>query len=67
MPFLGGQKARLLWKVAAAKAPGIAVNKLDPVANDIVNAELEQVLEKDKDIKQALADAQQQIERRIRK
>lgn len=67
MPFLGGQKARQLWKVAAEKAPGIVVNKLDPVATDIVNAELEQVLEKNKDIKQALADAQQQIQRRIRK
>src|SRR5512138_2359595 len=67
MPFLGGQKARQLWKVAAAKAPAIVVNKLDPVAADVVNAELEQVLEKDKPIDQALADAQQQIERRIRK
>ena len=67
MPFLGGQKARQLWKVSAAKIPGISVNKLDSVANDIVNTELEQVLEKDKDIKQALADAKAQIERRIRK
>jgi multiple sugar transport system substrate-binding protein len=67
MPFLGGQKARELWKVAAEKAPAIVVNKLDPVANDIVNAELEQVLEKDKPIDQALKDAQSQIERRIRK
>ncbi len=67
MPFLGGQKARQLWKVAAAKAPAITVHKLDPVATDIVNAELEQVLEKNKDIGQALADAQQQIERRIRR
>jgi multiple sugar transport system substrate-binding protein len=67
MPFLGGQKARQLWKVAAAKAPAIVVNKLDPVASDVVNAELEQVLEKDKPIDQALADAQAQIERRIRK
>lgn len=67
MPFLGGQKARQLWKVAAAKAPAIVVNKLDPVAADVVNAELEQVLEKDKPIDQALKDAQQQIERRIRK
>jgi multiple sugar transport system substrate-binding protein len=67
MPFLGGQKARQLWKVAAAKAPGISVNKLDPVATDIVNAELEQVLEKDKAIDKALQDAQAQIERRIRK
>jgi multiple sugar transport system substrate-binding protein len=67
MPFLGGQAARKLWKVSAAKIPGIAVNKLDSVANEIVNAELEQVLEKDKDIKQALADAKAQIQRRIRK
>jgi len=67
MPFLGGQKARQLWKVAAAKTPGIAVNKLDSVASDVVGAELEQVLEKDKDIKQALADAKSQIERRVRR
>ena len=66
MPFLGGQKARRLWKEAAKKAPAILVNKLDPVANDVVNAELEQVLEKDKPIEQALKDAQEQIQRRIR-
>jgi multiple sugar transport system substrate-binding protein len=66
-PFLGGQKARELWKVAAEKAPGIAVNKLDSIAEEIVNAELEQVLEKDKDIDTALADAEKQIQRRIRK
>lgn len=67
MPFLGGQAARKLWKVAAAKAPAIVVNKLDPVAADVVNAELEQVLEKDKAIDQALKDAAEQIKRRIRK
>ncbi len=66
MPFLGGQKARQLWKVAAARAPAIVVNKLDPVAADVVNAELEQVLEREKPIDRALDDAQQQIERRIR-
>jgi multiple sugar transport system substrate-binding protein len=67
MPFLGGQKARQLWKVSASKIPGIAVNKLDSVAQDIINTELEQVLEKDKDIKQALSDAKAQIQRRVRK
>ena len=67
MPFLGGQKARELWKVAADRAPGIPVNKLDSIAESIVNAELEQVLEKDKDIGTALADAEKQIQRRIRK
>jgi len=65
--FLGGQKARQLWKVAAAKIPAIAVHRADPVAQEIVNAELEKVLEQDKDIKLALADAKTQIERRVRR
>lgn len=65
--FLGGQKARLLWRVAAAKIPAIEVNKLDPIADEIVAGELDKVLESNKDIKTALADAQRQIERRIRK
>ena len=67
VPFLGGQRARQIWKVAAARIPGIAVNKLDPIAVDVVAAELEQVLEQDKDVKQALADAKGQIERRVRR
>jgi multiple sugar transport system substrate-binding protein len=65
--FLGGQKARQIWRVAAAKIPAIEVNKLDPIAEEIVNAELDKVLEGGKDIKTALADAQKQVERRIRK
>ncbi len=65
--FLGNQKARQLWKVAADKIPAVAVDKFDPIANDIVNAELEKVLEQDKDIKTALADAKSQIERRVRR
>ena len=65
--FLGGQKARQLWKVAADKIPAVAVDKFDPIANDIVNAELEKVLEQNKDIKTALADAKSQIERRVRR
>jgi multiple sugar transport system substrate-binding protein len=65
--FLGGQKARLLWRTAAAKIPAINVNKLDPIADEIVAGELDKVLEANKDIKTALADAQKQIERRIRK
>jgi multiple sugar transport system substrate-binding protein len=65
--FLGGQKARLLWRTAAAKIPAIEVNKLDPIADEIVSGELDKVLDSNKDIKTALADAQRQIERRIRK
>lgn len=64
--FLGGQKARLLWRTAARKTKPIDVNKYDSVADTIVNTELTKVLEEGKDIKTALADAQKQIERRIR-
>jgi multiple sugar transport system substrate-binding protein len=65
--FLGDQKARQLWKVSAGKIPAVAVNRHDATANDIVNAELTNVLEKGKDIKTALADAKKQIERRVRR
>ena len=65
--YLGGQKARQLWKVSADKIKAIAVDKYDPVANDVVNAELDKVLEQNKDIKTALADAQEQVKKRVRR
>ena len=65
--FLGDQKARQLWKVSASRIPATAVHRQDPVALEIVNAELENVLEKGKDIGQALADAKAQIEKRVRR
>jgi multiple sugar transport system substrate-binding protein len=37
------------------------------VANDVVNAELDKVLEQNKDIKTALADAQEQVKKRVRR
>jgi multiple sugar transport system substrate-binding protein len=65
--YLGGQKARQLWKVAASKIPAMDVDKFDPVAAEVVNAELENVLEKNKDIKAALADAQAAVAKRVRR
>ena len=65
--FFAGQKARQLWRSAAAKIPVITVNKLDPAAEEIMNAELTKVLDENKDIKLALADAQRQADRRARK
>ncbi|WP_235834998.1 ABC transporter substrate-binding protein [Piscinibacter terrae] len=64
--FLGGQKAREQWKATAAKIPATEVDKLDPVAQEVVNAEFDKVLEQGKDVKAALADAKKAIERRIR-
>lgn len=64
--FLGGQKARILWRDAAAKTQPIDVNKYDSVAEQILQTELTNVLEQGKDIKQALTDARAQIARRAR-
>ena len=66
VPFLGGQKARLLWRDAARKTQPIPVNKYDSVADAIIQTELTKVLEQNKDIKQALTDARAQILRRAR-
>jgi multiple sugar transport system substrate-binding protein len=65
--FLAGQKARQLWKAAADRIPAVAVDRYDPVAAEIVGAELDKVLEQGKDIKLALADAKSGIERRVRR
>lgn len=63
--FLGGQKARLLWRDAANKITAVDVHKLDPIAEEIVNTEMDKVLDQGKDIKTALADAKALLERRV--
>ncbi|TJZ64049.1 ABC transporter substrate-binding protein [Chitiniphilus eburneus] len=65
--FLGGQRARLYWRDAAASMPALVVNRLDPLAEEVVNAELDHVLDEGKDIAVALADARRLLERRMRR
>ncbi|MFL6700460.1 MAG: extracellular solute-binding protein [Vitreoscilla sp.] len=67
MPFLGGQKARELWRDIAAKVPAIPVDKYDSMATDVVRAEYENVIKQGKDIPAALADAKSLIEHRARR
>ncbi|AZI44865.1 carbohydrate ABC transporter substrate-binding protein (plasmid) [Deinococcus psychrotolerans] len=64
--YLGNQKARLLWRTAATKIQPLDVNKLDPIADQIVGDALGSVLDGSKDIPTALADAQRLVERRTR-
>ena len=63
--FLGGQKARLLWRDATNKITAVDVHKLDPIAEEIVNTEMDKVLDQGKDVKTALADARALLERRV--
>ncbi len=66
VPYLANQKARILWRSAAAKIQPIDVNRLDPIADQIVNDALTTVLNGTANIQQALTDAQRLIERRAR-
>jgi len=65
--FLGGQRARQLWRDIAGKVPGIPVNKYDAMATDMIRAEYENVVSQGKDVREALADARDLIERRARR
>lgn len=64
MPFLGGQKARLIWREAALRIKANPVHKQTTFADEVITAELDRVLDNGKDIHQAMADAQALIARR---
>jgi len=64
LPFLGGQPARVLWRDAARRISAIQVHKQNNFADEVIGTELDSVLEHDKDIGRALADAQRLLERR---
>lgn len=67
LPFLGGQPARLLWREAARRIVATRVHKQNGFADEVVGAELDNVLDRDKPIAQALGDAQRLLERRARR
>jgi multiple sugar transport system substrate-binding protein len=64
IPFLGGQPARLLWRDAARHTTASVIHQQDNFAEEVVNTELGNVLDRGKPIDVALADARQLLERR---
>ena len=64
LPFLGGQKARLLWREAARRITAMPVHKQSTFADEVITTELDHVLDRGKPIPQALADAERLIARR---
>ncbi len=64
--FYGGQNVRELWLDAARQIPEVNTNRYDNIAEDIVGDALTEVLEEDKDIMQALEDAEELLRRRMR-
>ncbi|MFC4426875.1 ABC transporter substrate-binding protein [Deinococcus navajonensis] len=64
--YLANQKARLQWRDAAAKIQPLDVNRQDPVAEQIVNDAISNMLSSGQSVQDALAQAQRLIERRVR-
>lgn len=67
VPFLGNQAARTEWRTTALKIQPTRVFRNDPIAEEIVNAELDLVLTRGKPIDKALADAHRMIGRRAQR
>ena len=65
--FLGGQKARVGWRAAAARIAAVDVHKQDAFADEVVNTELDKVLDRGKDIATALEDARRLLLRRAQR
>lgn len=62
--FLGGERARVLWRDAARQIKAVAVHKQDAFAGEVIDTELDKVLDHGKDIPVALADAARLLARR---
>jgi multiple sugar transport system substrate-binding protein len=65
--FLGGQKARMGWREATRHITAVAVHKQDAFASEVIDTELDKVLDRGKDIKTALADAQRLLQQRAKR
>jgi multiple sugar transport system substrate-binding protein len=62
--FLAGQPARRLWRDAARQIGATPVHKQNGFADEVVGTELDNVLERGKPIRTALADAQRLLQQR---
>jgi multiple sugar transport system substrate-binding protein len=62
--FLGGQTARLGWRDASRRIRAVDVHKQDAFAEEVIDTELDKVLERGKDIRTALADAERLLKQR---
>lgn len=64
LPFLGGQRARRLWREAARRIAATQVHKQNNFADEVVATELDNVMNRGKPIAEALGDAERLLRRR---
>lgn len=65
--YLGGQRARQLWRDIAAHVPATPVHKHDAMATAIVRSAFEDVVSQNRPIPEALAEARDLVIRRSRR
>ena len=65
--YLGGQRARQLWRDIATRVPATPVHKHDALATAIVRSAFEDVVSQGRPIPQALSEARDLIQRRTRR
>jgi multiple sugar transport system substrate-binding protein len=63
--FLGDQRLGALWREALARAPAFVPNRKDPLAAGTMQVALDQVLERNQDIRAALAGAEADARKRL--
>lgn len=64
LPFLGGQRARRLWREAARRITPVQAHKQNNFADEVIGTELDNVMDRGKPIAAALADAAGLLQRR---
>lgn len=64
LPFLGGQRARVLWRDIAGRIGAQSVHRQDAFAAEVIDTELDKVLDRGKDIATALGDAERLLQKR---
>jgi len=67
LPYLGGQRARQLWREIARQVPAIPVNKDDAMATTVIREAFDAVVSEGRPIPQVLAEAKRLLERRTRR
>jgi multiple sugar transport system substrate-binding protein len=65
--FLGGQVVGPSFRALAGRLQPVPVHRLDPLASDAFNLEVDHVIQDGKDIQAAIADARAEIDRRLKR
>jgi multiple sugar transport system substrate-binding protein len=63
--LLGGERLGALWRDAVARAPALVPHRKDPIPAAALEAQLDLVLERGKDVRAALADAEAEARKRL--